>query len=102
MVCQPAWTTTVTTGRLLQIDYHDGIQCAPIGLRILLDGRVVGKKDMGYGGDPKGRPIDSGPISIAPVTPGKHVVGLQAVGIKGGCNAAGTLSAWGGSVFVVT
>lgn len=66
--------------------------CSDIIAHILVDGREYVSTKVGPGQRDGGH--------VFQVKPGSHVVGVQAEGVRGGCNTTGTLLAWGGNVHV--
>ena len=66
--------------------------CSDIIAHILVDGREYVSTKVGPGQPDGGH--------VFRVNPGPHVVGVQAEGVRGGCNTTGTLLAWGGTLHV--
>jgi hypothetical protein len=66
--------------------------CSDIIAHILVDGREYVSTKVGPGQPDGGH--------VFRVKPGPHVVGVQAEGVRGGCNTTGTLLAWGGNLHV--
>jgi hypothetical protein len=90
------YSIDASTSGELQVDYlAPRTHCAKLMMHFLLDGREKAVSDVVA---PGGR---TGFVDLGRVPPGNHVIGLQAEGIKGGCDA-GTLVSWGGSAVVWT
>jgi hypothetical protein len=90
------YTINVTTTGTLMVNYvAPRTHCSSLRMHFLLDGH-----EKSISGDiaPGQR---TGFVDLGPVSPGSHVVGLQAEGIPGGCNTGRTL-AWEGSAEVWT
>lgn len=66
--------------------------CSDIIAHILVDGREYVSTKVGPGQRDGGH--------VFQVNGGPHVIGVQAEGVRGGCNTTGTLLAWGGNVHV--
>jgi hypothetical protein len=78
--------------------------CAPLRPHVYVDGRraAVGPW-LGYAGDPKGRPRDSGPIALATYPAGRHRVAIRMETEPGeGCatGAVRALAGWAADVAV--
>jgi hypothetical protein len=90
------YTINVTTTGTLKVNYAAPREhCSSLRMHFLLDGQqkaVSGEIAPGQ---------RTGFVDLGPVSPGNHVVGLQAEGIPGGCNTGRTL-AWEGSAEVWT
>jgi len=56
---------------------------------------------LGWPGGPGNLPLDTGLLDLGPVSPGKHLLSIEAEGQAGGCNV-GKLVRWGGKLVVVT
>ncbi|TXI62785.1 hypothetical protein [Mycolicibacterium mageritense] len=65
----------------------DPTHCFDIIAHVSIDGRVVGSDRLGPGEG----------TARYQVPEGEHTVGVQAEGVRGGCNQ-GYLAAWGGTV----
>jgi len=100
-LCNPPFETPVKTGSVLKIEYVVPGHCSSIRLHIFVDGKEVTTTGFlgwpGASGQFASLPIDTGILDLSPVTPGQHVLALQAEGQVGGCNS-GQLIAWGGTV----
>lgn len=90
------YTINVTTVGTLMVNYvAPRTHCSSLRMHFLLDGRqksVSGEIAPGQRADF---------VDLGPVSPGSHVIGLQAEGIPGGCNT-GRIQAWEGSAEVWT
>jgi hypothetical protein len=104
-MCDPPYSMPVTTGGELQVEYDVPGHCSSIRLHILVDGTVVHTTGfLGWPGAPPPfdtLPLSTGLVNVGPVSPGAHVLGLQAEGQVGGCNG-GRLYSWAGSGRVLT
>jgi len=105
-LCDPAFTTDVTTDSILQVQYFvSPNHCSSVRVHIFLDNTQVHTTDfLGWLGAPSPfdtLELDSGIIDLGPVSPGMHTVGIQAEGQQGGCNS-GELIRWEGSMRVFT
>jgi hypothetical protein len=90
------YSIQATTTGALRVNYvAPQTHCSSLRMHFLLDGRertVSGEIGPGQ---------RTGFVDLGPVSPGSHVVGLQAEGIPGGCNS-GKIVAWEGSAEVWT
>jgi len=105
-LCDPPFFVPVETGSVLQVQYFvRGTHCASVRVGLLVDGTLVATSDfLGWPGAPapfSELALDTGLVDLGPVSPGAHVVGIQAEGQVGGCNF-GDLPNWGGSLRVLT
>jgi hypothetical protein len=66
--------------------------CSDIIAHILVDGREYASTKVGPGQSDRGH--------VFRIKAGPHVVGVQAEGVRGGCNTTGTLLAWGGTLHI--
>jgi hypothetical protein len=66
--------------------------CSDIIAHILVDGREYVSTTVGPGQQDGGH--------VFRITAGPHVIGVQAEGVRGGCNTTGTLLAWGGNLHI--
>jgi hypothetical protein len=90
------YTINVTTAGTLMVNYvAPRAHCSSLRMHFLLDGR---QKSVS-GEIAPGQRTDF--VDFGPVSPGSHVIGLQAEGIPGGCNT-GRIQAWEGSAEVWT
>ena len=84
------YETSVKTGSRLQIQYFvSSGHCSSIRLHVYLDGKLVqttGFLGWTYGEGPSFGPPDTGLLDLGPVSPGTHMLGLEAEGRLGGCN----------------
>ncbi len=91
-VCDPTFTTAITTDGIAQIQFTAGSSnCTSISVAIGLDGSI-------FISDPLA-PGDSAFNPWSPVAAGTHTVTVQATGV--GCST-GTLSGWAGTLVVTT
>ncbi len=90
------YTIRLATAQTLMVNYvASRAHCSSLRMHFLLDGQersVSGEIAPGQ---------RTGFVDLGPVSPGNHLVGLQAEGIPGGCNT-GRLLAWEGSAEVWT
>ena len=105
-LCDPPLFTPIETGGVLQAQYFvRPTHSASIRVDFLVDGAVAASSDfLGWPGAPfpfSELPLDTGLVDLGPVSPGAHVVGVQAEGQVGGCNT-GRLDDWGGSLRLLT
>jgi hypothetical protein len=92
--CKQIPSVTVSTDGPLMVEFQaNNNHCSDIVANILIDGREWGSNVVGPGQRDGGYFI--------PTSPGTHTIGVQAEGIKGGCNP-GFLSAWGGTLHIET
>jgi len=93
-LCPQIPTVSVDPGteRMKVIFTANQNHCSDIIAHILVDGREYVSARVGPGQPDGGH--------VFRVSPGPHVVGVQAEGVRGGCNTTGTLLAWGGTVHV--
>ena len=91
-VCDPTFTTTITTDAIAQIQFTAGSSnCTSISVAIGLDGSI-------FTSDPLA-PGDGAFNPWSPVAAGAHTLTVQATGV--GCST-GTLSNWSGTLLVTT
>jgi len=91
-VCDPTFTTTITTDQIAQIEFTAGSSsCTSISVAIGLDGSIFTSDPLAPGGTAFN--------AWSPVAPGAHTVTVQATGV--GCST-GTLSNWSGTLLVTT
>jgi hypothetical protein len=86
----PYFTFSVTTASQLDVEYVASAgHCSNVIMHFLVDGieRAV-SATLAPG-------QSSGFFTLGPVSPGTHLVGLQAEGVVSGCNT-GQLAGWGG------
>src|SRR6185503_4780778 len=101
--CAPQFSTQVETRSRLQMRYtvRSG-HCSSIRARIFVDGALKTTTPfLGFPNDSANRPLSTGLLDLGPVSPGKHVLSMEAEGQADGCNT-GTLASWGGTVVVIT
>lgn len=104
-LCDPPYPLPVETGGELQVQYFvPSSHCSSQRLHLFLDGVPAHTTGFlgweGAGGVFAGLPLDSGMIDLGPVTPGDHLLEIQAEGQVGGCNG-GRLNSWAGSLTIV-
>ena len=105
-LCEPTFSVPIDTESILQLKYIVPNHCSPISLHIYVDDALV--RDTGILGWPgatgefSSLPLDTGFIDLGPVSPGRHTLSLKAEGHLGGCNTAGYLMAWEGTLVVRT
>lgn len=99
--CTPAFSTQIDTGSRLQVRYFvSNRHCSSIRAHISVDGTLKATTPfLGWPGGPP--PLDTGLVDLGAVSPGRHVLSIQAEGQRGGCNR-GELHSWGGRATVVT
>jgi len=91
-VCDPTFSTTITTDQIAQIQFTAGSSnCTSISVAIGLDGSI-------FISDPLA-PGDTAFNPWSPVASGAHTVTVQATGA--GCST-GTLAGWSGTLLVTT
>jgi hypothetical protein len=91
-LCTPVFTTSVTTGGVLQVSYTASTgHCSDVAAHFLVDGVEVAVTPFLTPGQ------TSATFTLGPVAPGAHTLGVQGEGTVGGCNA-GTIGGWGGSL----
>jgi hypothetical protein len=105
-LCDPPFFVSVETGSVLQVQYFvRPTHCGSVRVGLLVDGTLEATSDfLGWPGAPapfSELALDTGLVDLGPVSPGAHVVGVQAEGQVGGCNT-GQLDNWGGSLRVLT
>jgi hypothetical protein len=105
-LCEPPFTVSVQTASLLQVQYTvRDTHCGSVRVHLLVDGVLIATSDfLGWPGAPapfSDLALDTGLVDLGPVSPGTHVLGVQAEGQVGGCNT-GQLDDWGGSLRILT
>ena len=105
-LCDPPFVVSVETGSVLQAQYFvRPTHCASVRVGFLVDGALKATSDfLGWPGAPapfSDLALDTDLVDLGPVSPGAHVVGVQAEAQVGGCNF-GQLDNWGGSLRVLT
>jgi hypothetical protein len=88
----PTLSVDPETERMKVVFTANQNHCSDIIAHILVDGREYVSTKVGPGQPDGGH--------VFRVKPGSHVVGVQAEGVRGGCNTTGTLLAWGGNLHV--
>jgi hypothetical protein len=93
-LCNTIATVPVSTLGGLKVEFIASRgHCSSIIIHLLVDG--VERFTSG----PLGADQSTGVQDVGPVSPGSHVIGLQAEGITGGCNT-GFLESWAGTLKV--
>ena len=88
------YTINVSTTGPLSVEYTASAgHCSDVRMHFLVDGVERALSGFLTPGQ------STGFVNVGPVTPGAHVVGLQAEGRVGGCNT-GALVGWGGTAQV--
>lgn len=105
-LCDPPLLVPVETGSVLQVQYTvRPTHCASVRVHFIVDGTLQATSDfLGWPGAPapfSDLALDTGLVDLGPVSPGAHVLGVQAEGQVSGCNG-GDLTNWGGSLRVLT
>jgi hypothetical protein len=96
-LCEPPFTVTAATAGTLVTEFTASpTHCSDIRVRFLVDGAPV--TDFS---EPLSAGESTGETDLGPVSPGSHTVGVQALGVVGGCNT-GRLFSWGGTLDVTT
>ena len=93
-LCPPAPTVTVATDGVLQVEFVASAgHCSSVISRLIVDGidRFT-SEPLEPGGT-------TGVKDFGPVAPGAHTVGVQALGVVGGCNG-GAIGSWLGELRV--
>ena len=95
-LCSPTYGIFFETGGVLQVQFTAlPSLCSDISLTIRADAASTWLTEVLTPG--ASTPI----MNIGPVTPGWHLLFMQATGYEGGCNS-GTLASWGGTMSVTT
>ncbi|MFO0836197.1 MAG: immunoglobulin domain-containing protein [Phycisphaerales bacterium] len=80
----------------LQVEYITSPgHCSNVGMRFYLDGALMIETP------PVGPGVSTGVIDLGPVSPGRHVIGMEGIGETGGCNS-GYLEAWAGTLNITS
>jgi len=91
-LCSPPVSVTVwTEGRLIVAFNASPGHCSSVIAHLTLDGQDRFTSPPLAAGD------GTAPQDFGPVSPGEHVVGIQAEGIVGGCNSGGVAN-WSGTL----
>jgi hypothetical protein len=97
--CAPRFSHTITTATgVLSAEVTVAPNCSFLGIEFFIDGVARGNPQTVA---PSATSTLLGVQQLGPVTPGQHLVELQATGSVGGCNA-GSVASWGGSVTLRT
>ena len=95
-LCNNIATIPITTTGLLQAQFVGGSSlCSNVRIHFLVDGTEVAVTGF------VGASASTAVSNLGPVSSGAHILGLQAEGQVGGCNA-GTLGSWAGTAQVTT
>jgi hypothetical protein len=104
-LCYPPFSVSIETGSVLQVQYFVPDHCSSIRVYLFVDGTLkVTTGFLSWPGAPSPfdvLPLDTGLLDLGPVSPGTHLVSVQAEGQVSGCNG-GQLFGWGGSLKVLT
>jgi endonuclease YncB( thermonuclease family) len=101
-LCEPPFSVSVETGSVLQVQYLvRSTHCSSLRVHLFVDGTLkVTTGFLGWPGAPSpfaGLPLDTGLVDLGPVSPGAHLISVQAEGQVSGCNFGQPFS-WGGSL----
>lgn len=95
-LCNDVFTVQVQTDGVLKVEYIASAgHCSSVIMHFQVDGVQMAVSGALKAGQ------STGTIDLGPVSPGTHSVGLQAEGVRGGCNR-GSLYSWAGSLNVTT
>jgi RTX calcium-binding nonapeptide repeat (4 copies) len=105
-LCDPAFSVSGEIGSVLQVQYFvRSTHCSSLRVHLFVDGTLkVTTEFLGWPGAPSPfaeLPLDTGLVDLGPVSPGAHLIGVQAEGQVSGCNLDQPGS-WGGSLKVLT
>ena len=105
-LCDPAFSVSGEIGSVLQVQYFvRSTHCSSLRVHLFVDGTLkVTTGFLGWPGAPSPfaeLPLDTGLVDLGPVSPGAHLISVQAEGQVSGCNVGKPLS-WGGSLKVLT
>ena len=105
-LCDPPFSVSGEIGSVLQVRYFAlSTHCSSLRVHLLVDGIL--KVTTGFLGWPGATspfaelPLDTGLVDLGPVSPGAHLISVQAEGQVSGCNVGKPFS-WGGSLKVLT
>jgi hypothetical protein len=104
-LCDPPFLLHVETGADLQVQYFvPSSHCSSQRLHLFVDGVLVRTTGFlgweGATGVFAGLPLETALMDLGPVSPGGHILEIQAEGQVGGCNR-GRLNSWAGSLTIV-
>lgn len=105
-LCDPPFSVSGEIGSVLQVQYFvRSTHCSSLRVHLFVDGTLkVTTGFLGWPGAPSPfaeLPLDTGLVDLGPVSPGAHLISVQAEGQVSGCNLDQPLS-WGGSLRVLT
>jgi len=105
-LCDPPFSYETDTGSVLQVQHVVApFSCSSVRLHIFVDGAPKTTTDfLGWPSAPPPfdtLPLDTGILDLGPVSPGRHLLSVQAEGQESGCNA-GFLESWAGSLHIST
>ena len=105
-LCDPPFSVSGEIGSVLQVQYFVlSTHCSSLRVHLFVDGTLkVTTGFLGWPGAPSPfaeLPLDTGLVDLGPVSPGAHLISVQAEGQVSGCNV-GKPSSWGGSLKVLT
>ena len=105
-LCDPLFSVSGELGSVLQAQYFvRSTHCSSSRVHLFVDGTL--KLTTGFLGWPGAPfpfaqlPLDTGLVDLGPVSPGAHLISVQAEGQVSGCNV-GKPFTWGGSLKVLT
>ena len=105
-LCDPPFSVSGEIGSVLQVQYFAlSTHCSSLRVHLFVDGTLkVTTGFLGWPGAPSPfgeLPLDTGLVDLGPVSPGAHLISVQAEGQVSGCNVDQPFS-WGGSLKVLT
>ena len=105
-LCDPPFSVSGEIGSVLQVQYFvRSTHCSSLRVHLFVDGTLkVTTGFLGWPGAPSPfaeLPLDTGLVDLGPVSPGAHLISVQAEGQVSGCNLDQPVS-WGGSLKVLT
>jgi RTX calcium-binding nonapeptide repeat (4 copies) len=103
-LCEPPFSVSVETGSVLQVQYFvRSTHCSSLRVHLFVDGTLkVTTGFLGWPGAPSPfaeLPLNTGLVDLGPVSPGAHLISVQAEGQVSGCNFHQPYS-WGGTLKV--
>ena len=105
-LCDPPFSVSGEIGSVLQVQYFvPSAHCSSLRVHLFVDGTLKATTGfLGWPGAPSPfaeLPLDTGLVDLGPVSPGAHLISVQAEGQVSGCNVGKPFS-WGGSLKVLT
>ena len=105
-LCDPPFSVSGEIGSVLQVQYFAlSTHCSSLRVHLFVDGALkVTTGFLGWPGAPSPfgeLPLDTGLVDLGPVSPGAHLISVQAEGQVSGCNVDQPFS-WGGSLKALT